>query len=246
MNNPEKINRDIYDPHFVKDVFDRCSNTYRYWSHVASFGFVWIWRRQAIAALPTPHGPNPKGMDLMAGTGETWSALLNAVPTTSQLVAVDISTGMVKSAIERRQRMHATRVEIREANILDADLPAAEFDYALCTFGLKTFNREQQRRIATVLAQALKPGGSFSFIEASDPAGWIFRPLYNTYLRTVLPLIERLFLKGAQDFAMLGVYAAAFQDCSHFSNCCRELGLQCEMKKHFFGCATGVSGRKPE
>ena len=32
--------QDIYDPHFVKGVFDRCSAGYRYWSQIASFGFI--------------------------------------------------------------------------------------------------------------------------------------------------------------------------------------------------------------
>ncbi|MFO1033897.1 MAG: class I SAM-dependent methyltransferase [Hyphomicrobiales bacterium] len=57
--------------------------------------------------------------------GETWSALLKALPSTDRLVAIDISTGMVKSALERRQKMHASLVEVREANILEADLPIA-------------------------------------------------------------------------------------------------------------------------
>jgi len=39
--------QDIYNPHFVKGVFDRCSAGYRYWSQIASFGFIFLWRRQA-------------------------------------------------------------------------------------------------------------------------------------------------------------------------------------------------------
>ena len=31
--------QDIYDPLFVKGVFDRTSAAYRYWSQIASFGF---------------------------------------------------------------------------------------------------------------------------------------------------------------------------------------------------------------
>jgi demethylmenaquinone methyltransferase/2-methoxy-6-polyprenyl-1,4-benzoquinol methylase len=45
----------------------------------------------------------------------------------------------------------------------------------------------------------LKPGGVFSMIEASDPKGWWLRPLYLLHLKVGLPLVERIFLRGAQD-----------------------------------------------
>jgi ubiquinone/menaquinone biosynthesis C-methylase UbiE len=43
---------DIYDPQFVKAVFDRCSDRYITFSLICSFGFTERWRRQCVAALP--------------------------------------------------------------------------------------------------------------------------------------------------------------------------------------------------
>jgi demethylmenaquinone methyltransferase/2-methoxy-6-polyprenyl-1,4-benzoquinol methylase len=34
-------------------------------------------------------------------------------------------------------------------------------------------------------------------IEASDPKGWWLRPLYLLHLKVVLPLVERILLRGA-------------------------------------------------
>lgn len=42
---------DIYDPAFVKGVFDRCSGTYIRFSWLCSFGFTERWRQQCVAAL---------------------------------------------------------------------------------------------------------------------------------------------------------------------------------------------------
>lgn len=64
--------QDIYDPHFVKDVFDRCSTGYRYWSQIASFGFIFLWRRQCVDHMPAMLPEGAAGLDLMAGTGEAW------------------------------------------------------------------------------------------------------------------------------------------------------------------------------
>jgi ubiquinone/menaquinone biosynthesis C-methylase UbiE len=237
--------QDIFDPLFVKGVFDRCSTSYRYWSQVASFGFVWLWRRQCVDALPYFVSDGATIADLMAGTGETWPRLLKRHPQLGQIAALDISEGMVRGAIDRLHKLRAARIDIIQANVLDSELPKSSADALICTFGLKTFNHAQQARIAQQVAETLKPGGVFSFVEASDPKAWIFRPLYNFYLRNALPVIERLFLRGAQDFAMLGVYSKEFQNCSHFAQSLSSCGMEVEEVSYFFGCATGVIGRKP-
>src|SRR6185503_7615537 len=43
---------DIYDPQFVKAVFDRCSDRYITFSLICSFGFTERWRQQCVAAMP--------------------------------------------------------------------------------------------------------------------------------------------------------------------------------------------------
>jgi len=67
---------DIYDPQFVKGVFDRCSDRYISFSLMFSFGFTERWRQQCVAAMPAPGVGSASGYDLMAGTGEVWPHLL--------------------------------------------------------------------------------------------------------------------------------------------------------------------------
>ena len=122
--------------------------------------------------------------------------------------------------------------------------PPDSADFDISTFGLKTFNPEQHARLAALVARVLKPGGAFAMIEASDPKGWLLRPLYRIHLKVVLPMIERLFLRGAQDFAMIGTYSHNFGNAAEFADMLRAQGLQVEFHRYFFGCATGVSGRK--
>ena len=109
---------------------------------------------------------------------------------------------------------------------------------------MKTFNATQHALFAAELARLLKPGGVFSIIEASDPKGWILRWPYRFHLDVVLPLVERLVLRGAQDFAMIGTYTHNFGDCSGLARQLQAQGLEVEFKRYFFGCATGVVGRK--
>lgn len=236
--------QDIYAPEFVKDLFDKCSGKYIWFSYVCSFGFTERWRKQCIKFL----GDLPdmaEGYDLMAGTGEAWPHLLRAHPSVAKISAIDISKGMHDLALERLHEVRADKIDFIQDNVLSSALQSNSTDFIISTFGLKTFSSNQHKTLAKLVAQTLKPGGKFSFIEASDPKRWIFRPFYRFYLNRVLPLIESVFLKGAQDFTMIRVYTAEFQNAQGFANALRDEGLEVTDRKVMFGCASGVSGSKP-
>jgi len=219
------MKNDIYDPAFVADLFDRCSGNYRWWSAVSSFGFIYVWRKQCVGRLPATHDPSAIAVDLMAGTGEIWPHLLRRLPDLKTITALDISHRMHTEAVERLHGTYADKITHLEADALQTDLPADYATFVVSTFGLKTFNPEQQSILAEQIARILKPGGHFSLIEASDP--------------------KRFFLKGAQDFSMIGTYTRNFSSCNHMADALCAAGLDVTLKKHFFGCATSVAGQKP-
>jgi demethylmenaquinone methyltransferase/2-methoxy-6-polyprenyl-1,4-benzoquinol methylase len=226
-------------------VFDRCSGTYIAFSWACSFGFTERWRRQCVAAMPATGSESPVGYDLMAGTGEVWPHLLRRFPHIGSITVVDISSGMHARAMDRLHRHRAHEIAFIEDDVLASALAPGSADFVVSTFGLKTFNPDQHRRLASLIAHVLKPGGAFSLIEASDPKGWWLRPLYLFHMKVVLPLVERLFLRGAQDFAMIGTYSTNFGDARELADMLRADGLEVELRRYFFGCATGVCGRKP-
>lgn len=234
---------DIYDPAYVREVFDRCSDQYIAFSTLCSLGFTERWRRQCtemLAELP----PGACGYDLMAGTGEVWPHLLRAYPDIEAITAVDISSGMHHRAMNRLHTMRAHKIAFIEDDVLASELPEASADFVISTFGLKTFSPAQHDRLARLTAHVLRPGGRFAFIEASDPREWSLRALYLFHLKTVLPAIERVVLRGAQDFAMIGTYSTQFGNASGFARMLGDAGLETEYRRFFFGCATGVCGRK--
>jgi ubiquinone/menaquinone biosynthesis C-methylase UbiE len=237
---------DIYDPAFVRDLFDRCSGKYIAFSYVCSMGFTERWRRQCVDHLSLPAQRPLQGYDLMAGTGEVWPHLLKAAPNITAITAVDISAGMHKRALARVDQHSAHRINFIEDDALNSALPDKSADFLVSTFGLKTFNAAQHKQLAALIARVLKPGGTFALIEASDPKGWALRPLYLFHLKQVLPLIERVFLNGAQDFSMIGQYSTRFGDARQFTEYLRSEGLDASFKSRFFGCASVAFGTKPE
>ena len=252
------MEEDIHDPAFVAALFDRCSARYRWWSQVASFGMIARWRAQVAARLagarqlgrldhgqlgPQP-GAAPHIVDLMAGTGEVWRHLDRHFPD-ARITAIDISPAMHTRAVARLHGPRAGRISHRTADALASPLSGGCADLVISSFGLKTLSPAQQQALATEIARILRPGGAFALIEASDPRGWALRPLYRLYLDRVLPLIERMFLKGARDFAMIGTYTQVFGNASGFAAALRDQGLVASEASHFFGCATSVAGIRP-
>lgn len=240
----EKDKVDIYDPRYVKDVFDKCSDRYITFSYIFSFGFTERWRKQCVAHIPPQDWEALTCYDLMSGTGETWPWLFKKYKDKITITAVDISDGMHIRALARMKDM-PQRVSFLRDDIFNTQLPENSADIIIATFGLKTFNPDQQTELARVISRALKPGGSFSLVEASDPKGWVLRPLYMFHLKRVLPVIERFFLRGAQDFSMIGQYTTRFQNCDYFAAQLRTQGLDVTDMQLMFGCATGVCGTKP-
>jgi ubiquinone/menaquinone biosynthesis C-methylase UbiE len=237
--------QDIFDPAYVKGVFDRCSSRYIGFSYFFSLGFTERWRGQCVEYLPQPASGGLVGYDLMAGTGEVWPHLLRRFPNISAITAVDISSGMHLQAMRRLHSHRAHKIAFVEDNVLASALPADSADFVVATFGLKTFNKVQHQELARLVRRVLKPGGSFAFVEASDARGWWLRPLYLFHLKIVLPMIERSVLRGAQDFAMIGAYCEAFGDARGFGAALAQEGLKVEFRKLFFGCASGVFGIRP-
>lgn len=244
LKNPILQEQDIYDPAFVKGVFDRCSDRYITFSNLCSLGFTERWRRQCVESMPSPAVDAPVGYDLMAGTGEIWPHFLKRHPKTYAITAVDISSGMHQHAMERLHRHRTHKIDFIEDDVFASNLADNSADFVISSFGLKTLKPRHHEQLAQLIARVLKPGGVFALIEASDPKGWLLRPLYLFHLKMVLPLVEKTLLRGAQDFAMIGTYCTNFGDSSGIAEMLKAHGLEVEFKRYFFGCATGVAGRK--
>lgn len=232
----------IYEPAFVRGLFDEMARTYGVVNLVTSFGFAARWRKQCVRRIDIR--PGMAVADLMTGMGELCPDLARRVGAAGAITAVDLSPVMC-----RRTRDHARRspcpVEVVETDVLEWDGGTASADAVVSSFGLKTFDGPQAARLAGQIARLLKPGGCFSVVEISVPPNRWLRLPYLFYLRHVIPLLGRAFLGNPDNYRMLGVYTEAFGDCVGFAAACRRAGLVAREESYFFGCATGVSGHKP-
>jgi len=228
-----------YDPESIRKLFDDMASTYGHVNLISSFGFTARWRHKVVAGLPLASADFI--VDLMSGMGELWRSLATQLPASARVVGIGISPEMAR----RTHRKWHFPVEVRVEDVLEWDPQPGIADVVVLSFGLKTFDREQQRRLAQTVSQLLKPGAVYSIIEISVPPYLPLRAAYMFYLKWVIPLVGRLLLGDPDCYRMLGLYTQAFENANHFAVCLREAGLEAITESYFFGCATGVRGVKP-
>ena len=234
----------IYNPDFVRELFDSMSKSYERMNYITSFGFSERWRRSCVQQANLKPGDHVA--DLMTGMGECWTTIIPQIGSTGQLTALDFSKEMLLDANRRKQKYANHKIEILLQDVFNNTLQENSMDCVISGFGIKTFSREQLTDLAKEVLRVLKPGGRFSFIDVSVPKSWVLRSLYMFYLKKVIPVLGKLFLGNPENYKMLGVYTENFQNAEQCAMIFRSQGLITTYRTHFFGCASGITGHKPE
>lgn len=233
-------NERIYDSSYVRDLFDEMAATYGVVNLISSFGFTLWWRGQCARSIEVE--PDSTVLDLMTGMGELCSHLGRRLESRGELIALDLSPVMCRQA---EKLTFESQFRVLEADALACPIEDGSVDNVFSSFGLKTFDSEQIDRLASEVHRVLRPGGKFSFLEISVPPNKLLRKIYMFYLQKVIPSLGRLLMGNPENYRMLGVYTTAFGNCRVAANLFVANGLQVEFRSYFFGCATGIVGRKP-
>lgn len=233
--------KDIYDPKFVEALFDSMSGSYSRMNYITSFGFSERWRRELVEQVAIE--PDSVVVDLMTGMGECWKFILRN-SRSGKLIGLDFSIEMIDRARLNRARFANREIEILKEDVFRNSIPDQSADVVVSGFGLKTFNEAQLQQLAVQIKRILKPGGRFSLVDVSVPKSTVLRTLYMFYLKKAIPILGFLFLGNPESYRMLGVYTAAFENAKQVLVIFESQGFEVEYVEYFFGCASGIKGRK--
>ncbi|MDV7699564.1 class I SAM-dependent methyltransferase [Chryseobacterium soli] len=234
--------KNIYDPGYVKKLFNHMSASYERMNYITSFGFSIRWRRQFLTKLGRSQD-KLHVIDLLSGLGENWSFLQDHFPN-ANFSALDFSEQMIENSKEKSAHLFKGKLNLMCEDILENSLPSDHYDIISCAYGLKTFNMEQIEILVKQVSRILKPGGRFSFVEVSKPENAILFFFYKLYLGKIVPLLGKIFLGDPSDYKMLWIYTEKFGNSSSLQTIFERNGLEVTYDKYFFGCATGISGTK--
>ena len=161
-------------------MFDSVASKYDRANDLLSFGQTHRWRikvRDAVAPKP-----GQSVLDLAAGTGSSSIALnLEGV----RVVASDFSQGMLAEGRKRHPEL-----EFVFADATNLPFAANEFDATTISFGLR--NVVDVEKALREMFRVTKPGGRVVICEFSRVQNSLLRPLYEFYLKRLLPVFSRM------------------------------------------------------
>ncbi len=114
-------------------------------------------RIRALKALPDVTGATV--LDLACGTGQNFPLLAERVGPRGVIVGVDISSGMLRRARRRRDRIGRAETRLIEMDAAHPILMESPVDFIICTYGL-TSMREWKAAFQNSW-EWLKPGGTY-------------------------------------------------------------------------------------
>ena len=161
-------------------MFDSVASKYDRANDLLSFGQTHRWRikvRDAVAPKP-----GQSVLDLAAGTGSSSIAFnLEGV----RVVASDFSQGMLAEGRKRHPEL-----EFVYADATNLPFAANEFDATTISFGLR--NVVDVEKALREMFRVTKPGGRVVICEFSRVQNSLLRPLYEFYLKRLLPVFSRM------------------------------------------------------
>ena len=149
-----------------------------------------------------------------------------------------------KSRKKNKRKFEKSTIEVLKENVFQNSIENGTADYVISGFGLKTFNDEQLGKLANEIDRILKPNGKFSLIDVSVPNSKFLKPFYMFYLKNIIPILGKLFLGSPETYRMLGVYTEEFGNSKNVHRIFNEQEFEVEYVEYFYGCASGIKGRK--
>lgn len=234
--------QNIYDSKYVEELFDKMSSSYDRMNYVTSFGFSSVWRTQCVKHIDLSN--SNVIVDLMSGMGECWKPIAKKAPQSAELIALDFSGEMIKHAKTRVSTIPLKKITLLKEDVFNNSIESEKADCVISGFGLKTFSSSQLDDLAKQIQRILKPNGQFSLIDVSVPNNKILKFFYLFYLKRMIPLLGWIFLGNPTTYKMLGEYTENFQNSKEVKRIFERYNFEVEYVEYFFGCASGIKGKK--
>jgi demethylmenaquinone methyltransferase / 2-methoxy-6-polyprenyl-1,4-benzoquinol methylase len=168
----------------IRTMFSGIARRYDLLNHVLSFGLDGYWWRRMARASGA--GPGHLFLDVAAGTGDSTVALARRG---ARVVSSDFTLAMLSRGPQKfkRQTMDEKVLASIGADAQTLPFRAGVFDGVTICYGIR--NVEDRAKAFTEFRRVLKPGGTLTVLEFSQPRWMCLRWAYNLYSRWMLPRI---------------------------------------------------------
>jgi len=195
-------------PERIGAMFDDIAPRYDFLNHLLSAGIDRYWRKRAIRSLALTG--RERLLDLCTGTGDLAIEARTATPGAARVLGVDFSGAMLTLGLDklRRRKLDSTIALVR-GDASRIPLADGSVDALTIAFGIR--NVEDRAAACREMRRVIAPGGRLAILEFAMPTSRLFRQLYLSYFRHVLPRIGRWISGHATAYAYLPASVDAFE-----------------------------------
>jgi demethylmenaquinone methyltransferase/2-methoxy-6-polyprenyl-1,4-benzoquinol methylase len=166
---------------FVRQAFDETAGDYDPMERMMSLGSGSWYRRRALVRSGLVAGMDV--LDVASGTGLVAREAAGIVGASREVVSVDSSIGMLRSA------SGGLNVLVVQGMAEQLPFASGSFDFLSMGFALRHMSD-----LAVVFAEfhrVLKEGGTVCVLEITQPANLIARRVLKAYMRGIIPFLAR-------------------------------------------------------
>ncbi len=178
----------IKSPEYLKDFFSRLAPSYKKFNRIASLFLDGYWRDRVVSFART----GMSVLDLCTGTGDLAFKIARKIGWGGKVVGIDFSPEMLTLAKEKKEKLSLdSRIDFRLSRAEDLPFESESFDLVVSAFAMRNV-RANLEKVLKEIFRVLKPGGQTAILEFSRPKFLILKLLHFLYLKTVIPLDEKI------------------------------------------------------
>jgi demethylmenaquinone methyltransferase/2-methoxy-6-polyprenyl-1,4-benzoquinol methylase len=207
----------------IAGMFDAIAPRYDFLNHLLSAGIDRHWRTRAIRSLGLTG--RERVLDLCTGTGDLAIAARKARPGAARVVGVDFAGAMLTIGADkvRRERLSAGIALVR-GDATRIPVADASVDAVTIAFGIR--NVEDVQTACRDIYRVLRPDGRLAILEFAIPTTPLFRAVYLSYFRHILPRIGRLVSGHGAAYGYLPASVGAFASPREFMDLLQKHGFR--------------------
>jgi len=206
----------------VAAMFDKIAFRYDFLNRFLSAGIDISWRKKAIKQLQVLQ---PKYiLDVATGTGDV-AILAEKMLHPVKITGIDISEGMLNIGRKKIENFGLkNKVELLTGDSETMNFADNSFDAVTVAFGVRNFQNLEKG--LTEMLRVLKPGGKLVVLEFSRPKQFVFKTVYNVYMKTIAPGFGKLIAKNKDAYQYLNESVQRFPEGADFIEILNKAGYK--------------------
>lgn len=142
-----------------------------------------------------------------------------------KITGIDISEGMLDIGRKKIEKLGLqNKVELLAGDSEVINFADNSFDAITVAFGVRNFQNLEKG--LTEMLRVLRPGGKLVVLEFSRPKQFVFKTVYNLYMKTIAPGFGKLIAKNKDAYEYLNESVQRFPEGADFIEILNKAGYR--------------------